>query len=100
MEANQRRKVLLGEVVSNRMQKTITVKVERRLRHPIYERVIKRSKKFHAHDEYNQCQIGDQVRIIETRPLSKTKCWRLLEIVRRRVGTATESEEKDGEQRV
>ena len=100
MEANQRRKVLLGEVVSNRMQKTITVKVERRLRHPIYERVIKRSKKFHAHDEHNQCRIGDQVRIIETRPLSKTKRWRLLEIVRRQVGTAAGLEEQDGEQRV
>jgi len=81
--AEGRRKVLLGEVVSNRMHKTITVQVERRVRHPIYERVVKRSKKFHAHDEHNQCQIGDIVRIIETRPLSKTKCWRLLEVVRR-----------------
>jgi small subunit ribosomal protein S17 len=99
MEGQQRRKVLRGEVVSNRMQKTITVRVERRLRHPIYERVVKRSKKFHAHDEYNQCQIGDQVRIIETRPLSKTKRWRLLEIVRRQVGT-TESKAEDGEQDV
>jgi len=80
--AEGRRKILLGEVVSNRMHKTITVKVERRVRHPMYERVIKRSKKFHAHDEHNQCQIGDVVRIIETRPLSKTKCWRLLEVVR------------------
>lgn len=80
-----RRKILLGEVVSNRMQKTITVEVERRVRHPIYERVVKRSKKFHAHDEQNQCQIGDIVRIVETRPLSKTKRWRLLEIVQRRV---------------
>jgi small subunit ribosomal protein S17 len=78
-----RRKVLLGEVISNRMHKTITVQVERRVRHPMYERVVKRSKKFHAHDEHNQCQIGDIVRIIETRPLSKTKCWRLLEVVRR-----------------
>ena len=99
MEGQQRRKVLLGEVVSNRMQKTITVRVERRLRHPIYERVVKRSKKCHAHDENNQCQIGDQVRIIETRPLSKTKRWRLLEIVRRQVGT-TESKAEDGEQDV
>ena len=97
MEEQKRRKVLLGEVVSNRMQKTITVRVERRLRHPIYERVVKRSKKFHAHDENNQCQIGDQVRIIETRPLSKTKRWRLLEIVRRQVGTTTESKVEDGE---
>lgn len=99
MEGQTRRKVLLGEVVSNRMQKTITVRVERRLRHPIYERVVKRSKKFHVHDEHNQCQIGDQVRIIETRPLSKTKRWRLLEIVRRQVGT-TESKAEDGEQDV
>jgi len=81
--AEGRRKILLGEVVSNRMHKTITVKVERRVRHPMYERVVKRSKKFHAHDEHDQCQIGDVVRIIETRPLSKTKCWRLLEVVRR-----------------
>lgn len=83
--AEDRRKVLFGEVVSDSMQKTITVRVERRVRHPIYERVVKRSKKFHAHDEHNQCRLGDIVRIIETRPLSKTKCWRLLEVVRRRV---------------
>ena len=85
--AEQKRKIFVGEVVSNRMQKTITVQVERRVRHPIYERVIKRSKKFHVHDEHNQCQIGDMVRIVETRPLSKTKCWRLLEIIQRRTGT-------------
>ena len=84
--AEHRRKVLLGEVVSDRMHKTITVKVERRIRHSIYERVIKRSKKYHAHDEQNQCQVGDQVRIMETRPLSKTKRWRLVEVVRRRAG--------------
>lgn len=82
----ERRKVLSGEVVSDRMDKTITVKVERRIRHVVYERVVKRSKKYHAHDEQNQCQIGDQVRIIETRPLSKTKRWRLLEVVRQRAG--------------
>lgn len=85
--AENRRKILLGEVVSDRMHKTITVKVERRIRHPIYERVVKRSKKYHAHDEHNQCQMGDQVRIVETRPLSKTKRWRVVEIVRRRAGT-------------
>jgi len=84
--AENRRKILLGEVVSDRMYKTITVKVERRIRHPIYERVVKRSKKYHAHDEHNQCQTGDQVRIAETRPLSKTKRWRVVEIVRRRAG--------------
>jgi small subunit ribosomal protein S17 len=84
--AEGRRKVLVGEVVSDRMHKTITVRVERRMRHPIYERVIRRSKKYHAHDEHNQCRIGDQVRIMETRPLSKTKRWRLVEIMRRRAG--------------
>lgn len=82
----ERRKVLSGEVVSDRMDKTITVKVERRIRHSVYERVIRRSKKYHAHDEQNQCHVGDQVRIIETRPLSKTKRWRLLEVVRQRTG--------------
>jgi len=87
--AEGRRKVLVGEVVSDRMHKTITVKVERRIRHPIYERVIRRSKKYHAHDEDNRCRIGDQVRIMETRPLSKTKRWRLIEIIRRRAGVDT-----------
>jgi small subunit ribosomal protein S17 len=89
--AESGRKILLGEVVSDRMQKTITVQVERRVRHPIYERVVRRSKKFHAHDEHNQCRIGDVVRIIETRPLSKTKRWRLLEIVRRSSDTSQPS---------
>lgn len=96
--AEQKRKIFVGEVVSNRMQKTITVQVERRVRHPIYERVIKRSKKFHVHDEHNQCQIGDMVRIVETRPLSKTKCWRLLEIIQRRTGTTTLAQETAEEQ--
>lgn len=86
--AEHRRKILIGEVVSDRMQKTITVKVERRVRHPVYERVVKRSKKFHVHDERNVCRIGDTVQIIETRPLSKTKCWRLLDIIRRQAGVA------------
>ena len=85
----RKRKTLIGEVVSDRMHKTITVMVERRVRHPIYERVIKRSKKYHAHDERNQCQIGDVVRIVETRPLSRTKRWRLQEVVRRRVDAAS-----------
>ena len=94
-----KRKILLGEVVSDRMHKTITVLVERRVRHPVYERVIRRSKKYHAHDERNQCQIGDVVRIVETRPLSRTKRWRLQEIVRRRIdatsASATVSEGQD-----
>ena len=90
--ADHKKKTLLGEVVSDRMQKTITVMVQRRVRHPIYERVIKRSKKYHAHDERNQCQIGDVVRIVETRPLSRTKRWRLQEIVRRRIEIASGSD--------
>jgi small subunit ribosomal protein S17 len=97
--AEHKRKTLLGEVVSDRMHKTITVMVGRRVRHPVYERVIRRSKKYHAHDEQNQCQVGDVVRIVETRPLSRTKRWRLQEIIRRRVDStltpATVSEGQD-----
>ena len=72
-----------GTVVSNRMDKTITVIVERRIKHPLYGKYIKRSKKIHAHDEENQCQEGDLVTIEETRPISKTKSWRLSSIDRR-----------------
>jgi small subunit ribosomal protein S17 len=63
------------------MEKTVTVSVERKLRHPIYGKFVKKSKKFHAHDEKNECGAGDMVRIMETRPLSKTKRWRLVEIL-------------------
>ena len=75
------RKQRTGQVVSNKMDKTITVKVERRLIHPLYGKFVKRSKKFFAHDEENTCKIGDLVRIMETRPLSKNKRWRLVEII-------------------
>ncbi|HLF62465.1 MAG TPA: 30S ribosomal protein S17 [Saprospiraceae bacterium] len=77
------RKQRVGVVTSNKMQKTITVSVERRLRHPIYGKFVKKSKKFLAHDEDNACNIGDTVRIMETRPLSKRKRWRLVEVVER-----------------
>jgi len=70
-------------VVSNKMTKTINVKVERRLQHPLYGKSVKLSKKFMAHDENNDCKIGDKVRIAETRPLSKNKRWRLVEILER-----------------
>ena len=88
MEATQKtqrnlRKEILGLVTSNKMDKGITVMVERKEKHPIYGKFVKKSKKFHAHDEKNECNIGDTVRIMETRPLSKTKCWRLVEIVER-----------------
>jgi len=80
--ANQRQEKL-GIVTSNKMQKTVVVTVERQFSHPLYKRVVRRSKNFMAHDEKNQCQVGDTVRIVETRPLSARKRWRVLEIVAR-----------------
>ena len=82
MERNLR-KERVGVVVSNKMDKSIVVKVERKLKHPLYGKFVKKSTKFMAHDEKNECNIGDVVRIMETRPLSKNKCWRLVEIVER-----------------
>jgi small subunit ribosomal protein S17 len=78
-----RRKEVVGEVVSNRMQKTIVVEVIRRRAHPLYIRVVSKSKKFYAHDETNLAHVGDVVRLEETRPLSKLKRWRLKEVVRK-----------------
>ena len=75
------RKIRIGVVISNKMTKTITVTVERKVKHPIYGKFVKKTTKFHAHDEKNEASIGDVVRIMETRPLSKTKRWRLVEIV-------------------
>ena len=72
-----------GRVISNKMDKTITVNVERRIKHPLYGKYIKRSKKIHAHDPENQCQEGDMVTIEETRPLSKTKAWKLSSVDRK-----------------
>jgi len=84
-ELNQRnaRKQRTGIVTSNKMNKSIVVSVERRMKHPMYGKFVKRTKKFMAHDEKNECNIGDTVRIMETRPLSKNKCWRLVEILER-----------------
>ncbi|WP_248883794.1 30S ribosomal protein S17 [Acidithiobacillus acidisediminis] len=81
MSTEQNPRSLVGTVVSNRMDKTIVVLVERRIQHPLYKKYIRRSKKFHAHDQENQCQIGDTVRIEECRPLSRTKTWRLVSVV-------------------
>jgi small subunit ribosomal protein S17 len=75
------RKERIGVVVSNKMEKSIVVQVDRKMKHPKYGKFIQRSKKFIAHDENNECNIGDTVRIMETRPLSKRKNWRLVEIV-------------------
>ncbi len=77
------RKVRTGVVSGNKMDKTITVLIERKVKHPLYGKFVKKSKGFHAHDEKNECNVGDVVRIMETRPLSKTKRWRLLDIVER-----------------
>lgn len=78
-----RRKVRVGVVVSDRMDKTVVVAVERIMRHPLYGKTVKRTKKFHAHDENNECHVGDVVEIMETRPLSKTKRWRVSRVVQK-----------------
>ena len=73
------RRVLQGVVVSDKADKTITVLVERRVMHPVYKKIIRRSKRYHAHDEANNCKIGDSVRIEECRPISKSKSWKVVE---------------------
>jgi small subunit ribosomal protein S17 len=83
METRKLRKERIGVVVSNKMDKSITVEIVRRVKHPIYGKFVKRTSTFMAHDETNDCNIGDTVRIMETRPLSKNKCWRLAEIIER-----------------
>ncbi|MGB9812672.1 30S ribosomal protein S17 [Thermovenabulum sp.] len=83
MERKNKRKVRIGVVVSDKMDKTIVVATEKLIRHPLYGKTIKRTKKFKAHDENNECRVGDIVKIMETRPLSKTKRWRLVEIIKR-----------------
>jgi small subunit ribosomal protein S17 len=75
------RKVRVGMVVSDKMDKTVVVAIEDNVKHPVYGKIIKRTLKVHAHDESNECGVGDKVRIMETRPLSKTKRWRLVEII-------------------
>ena len=82
MDTIQARKTTkVGVVIGNKMKKTVTVLVERQVRHPLYKKIIKRRKKFLVHDEYEKCKIGDVVKIVETRPLSKKKRWRVKEIV-------------------
>ena len=77
------RKTRIGKVVSNKMQKTIVVAVEDHVKHPLYGKIVKRTYKLKAHDENNECNIGDTVKVMETRPLSKDKRWRLVEIIER-----------------
>ena len=83
MEGRNLRKERVGVVVSNKMDKTITVNVNRKIKHPVYGKFMNKSKKLAAHDEKNDCGIGDTVKIMETRPLSKNKRWRLIEIIER-----------------
>ena len=85
MEERNLRRTLIGTVASNKMDKTIVVKVETAVRHPIYKKIVKRTYKLTAHDEENVCQIGDKVKVMETRPLSKDKRWRLVEVVEKAV---------------
>ena len=81
MEERNLRKIMIGTVTSNKMDKTIVVSVQTSVKHPIYGKVVKRTYKLKAHDEENKCQIGDKVKVMETRPLSKDKRWRLVEII-------------------
>ena len=85
MEERNLRKVMTGTVVSNKMDKTIVVAVETSVKHPIYGKIVKKTYKLKAHDEENQCQIGDRVKVMETRPLSKDKRWRVVEVVEKAV---------------
>ena len=81
MEERNLRKVRTGKVTSNKMDKTIVVAIEEHVKHPLYNKVVKRTYKLKAHDENNECNIGDTVKVMETRPLSKTKRWRLVQII-------------------
>ena len=83
MEDRNLRKTRTGKVVSDKMDKTIVVAIENRVKHPLYKKVVKRTYNLKAHDENNECRIGDTVKVMETRPLSKDKRWRLVEIVER-----------------
>ena len=83
MENRNLRKTRVGKVVSNKMDKTIVVAIEGRVKHPLYKKIVDRTYKLKAHDENNECRIGDTVKVMETRPLSKDKRWRLVEIIER-----------------
>lgn len=86
------KRILIGTVVSDKTDKTVTVLVERKVKHPLYGKIIRRSKKYHAHDEDNAFKTGERVRIEETKPFSKTKTWRVLDRLQASKGTALEAE--------
>jgi small subunit ribosomal protein S17 len=83
MEERKPRKVLVGRVVSDRMDKTVTISIERTFQHPMYKKIVKKTSKIWAHDAANECRTGDKVRVMSTRPLSKLKRWRVVEIIER-----------------
>ena len=83
MEKRKPRKTMVGRVVSDRMNKTVTISVERLFQHPRYKKIVKKTSKIYAHDEENKCRIGDKVKVMSTRPLSKLKRWRVVEILER-----------------
>lgn len=83
MQERNLRKVRFGKVVSDKMEKTVVIAVEDKTRHPLYGKTVRQTKKYKAHDEENTCRIGDEVKIMETRPLSKDKRWRVVEVLRR-----------------
>ena len=85
VEMTKLTRTLVGTVTSDKMDKTVTVLVERRVKHPLYGKYVVESKKYHAHDEANECGVGDKVEIAETRPLSKTKCWKVTRILEKAV---------------
>nr|WP_137678030.1 30S ribosomal protein S17 [Parerythrobacter lutipelagi] len=86
------KRILIGTVTSDKTDKTVTVKVERKVKHPLYAKIIRRSKKYHAHDEKNEYTIGDTVRIEETKPISKTKTWAVIDRVQASKGVAVEAD--------
>lgn len=86
------KRILTGTVTSDKTNKTVTVKVERKVKHPLYGKIIRRSKKYHAHDEENTYTIGDQVRIEETKPISKTKTWKVIDRLQASKGVAVEAD--------
>jgi small subunit ribosomal protein S17 len=98
MENTKRRKTRQGVVVSDKMDKTVVVRVERLTKHSLYNKVVKRAKKFKAHDEHNTCSVGDVVEIMETRPLSKEKRWRVTKIVRKQQEKMIEHDQSDNAQ--
>jgi len=93
MNTDVRKTAKIGVVIGTKMKKTVTVLVERQERHPLYKKIVKKKRKFLAHDEYEKCQLGDTVKIVETRPLSKSKRWRVQEIV----GLSPAEKEKESE---